>query len=55
LEIPIVVQTSREMEGEFMTKFKANIIWFLVGALVGAGGMYLYCRYAIQHMLFKVG
>jgi hypothetical protein len=34
-----------------MARFKANIIWFLVGTLAGAAGMYLYFRYAVSHLL----
>lgn len=34
-----------------MVRFRANIIWFLVGAVVGAGGMYLYGYLAISHLL----
>lgn len=44
-------QTSRKKKEEDMARFKANIIWFLVGTLAGAAGMYLYFRYAVSHLL----
>ncbi len=43
----ILVKTSSEgMPNEVKTK----IIWFLLGVLVGGGGVYLYVSYALAHL-----
>ena len=54
--LPIRREQAISLEGrkvERMAKFKANMIWFLVGALLGATGMYLYARHSISLLFSK--
>ena len=45
----------RKLDGQIredmgMTNLRTNIVWFFVGVLVGAGGMYLYVYHALSHL-----